>query len=199
MTAHPNKNFAKSKPTQPYFYHLESSSLAELDGRADSFMVAFSAILSNSNYRFLIDLYARTSAKCGRCAVSCQVHQTTSDPRDVPCYRTNLLLDVYKQYFSNNGHWFSRLGSKESLTDQKIDEIAQKLQLNGTEFKANQKNPEIAAQIRRDYEEGIRLGIRGVPTVFINGKKMRDRSLKSLAAAIERELEKAKAAKTSED
>ena len=81
------------------------------------------------------------------------------------------------------------------LNDQKIDEIAAKLQLNQTEFKANQKNPEIAAQIRQDYEEGIRLGIRGVPTVFINGKKMRDRSVKSLEAAIERELEKAKVAR----
>jgi protein-disulfide isomerase len=79
------------------------------------------------------------------------------------------------------------------LNDQKIDEIAKQLQLNETEFKAYQKNPEIAAQIRRDYEEGIRLGIRGVPTVFINGKKMRDRSLQSLEVAIERELEKAKA------
>ena len=50
----------------------------------------------------------------------------------------------------------------------------------------------ISAKISQDYEEGIRLGIRGVPTVFINGKKMRDRSLKSLEAAINRELEKAK-------
>jgi protein-disulfide isomerase len=67
--------------------------------------------------------------------------------------------------------------------------------LNEGEFKAYQKNPEIAAQIRQDYEESIRLGIRGVPTVFINGKKMRDRSMKSLEAAINRQLEKAKAAK----
>ena len=79
------------------------------------------------------------------------------------------------------------------LNDQKIDEIAGQLQLNETEFKAHQKNPEIAAQIRRDYEEGIRLGIRGVPTVFINGKKMRDRDPASLAAAINQELAKAKA------
>ena len=78
------------------------------------------------------------------------------------------------------------------LNDQKIDEIAKQLQLNETEFKAYQKNPEIAAQVRRDYEEGISLGIRGVPTVYVNGKKMRDRSLEGLEAAINRELEKAK-------
>ena len=81
------------------------------------------------------------------------------------------------------------------LDDQKIDAIAKQLHLNETEFKAYQKNPELAAQIREDYEEGIRLGIRGVPTVFINGKKMRDRSMTSLEAAINRELEKAKAGK----
>lgn len=85
------------------------------------------------------------------------------------------------------------------LSDQKIDEIAQNLQLNLAEFKAHQKNPEIAAKIRRDYEEGIRLGIRGVPTVFINGKKMRDRSMNALEAAIEHELEKAKAPKNSDN
>jgi protein-disulfide isomerase len=81
------------------------------------------------------------------------------------------------------------------LSDQKVDEIAKQLQLNETEFKAYQKNPELAAQIRQDYEEGIRLGLRGVPTVFINGKKIRDRSMKGLETAINRELEKANATK----
>jgi protein-disulfide isomerase len=83
----------------------------------------------------------------------------------------------------------------DRLNDPKIDEISKQLQLNETEFKEHRKNPAIAAKIRQDYEEGIRLGIRGVPTVFINGKKMRDRSIRSLEAAINRELEKAKAAK----
>jgi protein-disulfide isomerase len=80
------------------------------------------------------------------------------------------------------------------LNAQKVDEIAKQLQLNQTEFEEHQKNPAIVAQIRQDYEEGISLGIRGVPTVFINGKKMRDRSMQSLEAAIDQELAKAKGA-----
>ncbi len=84
------------------------------------------------------------------------------------------------------------------LNEQKVDEIAKQLQLNQTEFEEHQKNPEFVAQIRQDYEEGIRLGIRGVPTVFINGKKMRDRSMQSLEAAINQELAKAKKVKGSE-
>jgi len=78
------------------------------------------------------------------------------------------------------------------LNEEKIDEIAKQLALNQTEFNEQRKNSEFAAHIRQDYEEGIRLGIRGVPTVFINGRKIRDRSMKSFEAAINRELEKAK-------
>lgn len=118
-----------SNPTktsqQPYFYHVESSAIPESSSQSDKFLAAFAAILQHSNYRFLIDLYAKTSAKCGRCAVSCQVYQASNDTRDVPCYRTNLLLDVYKQYFSGNGHWFGRFVQGNSLSHEKIDEMAE--------------------------------------------------------------------------
>jgi Fe-S oxidoreductase len=110
---------------QPYFYHIESSAIPELDNRAAKFLTAFEAILSNSNYRFLIELYAKISARCGRCAVSCQVYQASNDARDVPCYRTNLLLDVYKEYFSGNGYWVSRPISGNALSNKKIDEMAE--------------------------------------------------------------------------
>ena len=110
---------------QPYFYNLETASISELGDRAEKFLAAFSEILRNSNYRFLVELYAKTSAKCGRCAVSCQVYQASRDARDVPCYRTSLLLDVYKQYFSGNGHWFNRSVPENSLSNEKIDEMAE--------------------------------------------------------------------------
>ena len=76
------------------------------------------------------------------------------------------------------------------LNDQKILEIAGQLGLNETELKNQQQNPDITERIRQDYEEGIRVGVRGTPTVFINGKKLRDRSMKQMENAIEKELQK---------
>ena len=76
------------------------------------------------------------------------------------------------------------------LNDQKIQEIAGLLGLDETEFKKQQQSPAIIERIRQDYEEGIRLGVRGTPTVFINGKKLRDRSMKSMETAIEKEIQK---------
>lgn len=125
MTILPNTTKDASPPPQPYFYHLESSSLSELGNRAEKFLSAFATILRDSNYCFLIELYAKTSAKCGRCAVSCQVYQASNDPRDVPCYRTNLLLDVYKQYLSGNAPWFNRALPDNTLSNEKIDEMAE--------------------------------------------------------------------------
>jgi protein-disulfide isomerase len=76
------------------------------------------------------------------------------------------------------------------LNDQKIQEIVGQLALDEAKFKEQQKNPAITNRIRQDYEEGIKLGVRGTPTLFINGKKLRDRSLKSMEAAIQKELQK---------
>ena len=75
------------------------------------------------------------------------------------------------------------------LNDQKIKEIVGLLNLDETEFKEQQKNPAINSRIRQDYEEGIRIGVRGTPTIFINGKKLRDRSMKNMEAIIERGLQ----------
>ena len=76
------------------------------------------------------------------------------------------------------------------LNDQKILEIARQLGLNETELKNQQQNPAISERIRQDYEEGVRLGVRGTPTVFINGKKLRDRSMKKMETVIAKELQK---------
>lgn len=76
------------------------------------------------------------------------------------------------------------------LNEQKIQEIVGLIGLDETKFEEQQKNPAITNRIRQDYEEGIRVGVRGTPTIFINGKKVRDRSLKSMEAIIKKELQK---------
>ena len=79
------------------------------------------------------------------------------------------------------------------LNDQKIQEIVKQLNLDQTKFNEDTKSPVEAARVRQDYEEGIRLGVRGTPTVFINGKQFRKkRSMKNMEAVIEKELKAGK-------
>ncbi len=79
------------------------------------------------------------------------------------------------------------------LSDKKISEIARKLRLNEAQFKRDRKDPLILAKIRKDYQEGMKLGVKGIPTVFVNGRRVRSRSVQGFQAIIERELKKLKA------
>lgn len=98
-------------------YYVEDSG----PHRVERFLQAFESILRHTNYRALLDLYAIAHTKCGRCASTCQVYQASKDPKDIPCYRTNQLLKVYKRYFTFRG-WLYGLGSGNGhLQESDID------------------------------------------------------------------------------
>ncbi len=79
----------------------------------------------------------------------------------------------------------------KKINDKKINEIAQNLALNMPEFQESIKDPEIMRLVRNDMQEGMRIGIRGVPSVYINGKKFKGRQLQDYQMAIDKELKKA--------
>lgn len=103
-------------------YHLEDYNTSD---RPDRFLEAFAAILKHSNYRFALDHFIRMSAKCSRCTTQCQVYLATGDPHDVPCYRSELLLSVYRRHFTISGLARGRLTGDIGLTDEKIEEMAE--------------------------------------------------------------------------
>lgn len=106
--------------TRCYPYYIENP---VVENRVEKFLEAFAAVLKYTDYKPLLDSYCCTNAKCNRCAVTCPIYQVTGDPRDIPCYRTNLLLDTYKRYFTIGGWFKSRLGRAFELTDETIDEM----------------------------------------------------------------------------
>jgi len=76
------------------------------------------------------------------------------------------------------------------LSDQKIQEIAQAVGLNMEEYEKKKKDPAIERKVRRDFSEGRQAGVRGTPSIFVNGIRLRDRSLKGFETAIDKQLEK---------
>ncbi|MFC1558649.1 (Fe-S)-binding protein [candidate division KSB1 bacterium] len=106
----------------PYSYYTESF---DLSNRPRKFLEAFAAILEHTNYRFILDLYSKISAKCSRCSVTCQIYQASGKPEDIPCYRSELLLKVYRRHFTYKGIWEGRVLGKNGLMDENIDEMAE--------------------------------------------------------------------------
>ncbi len=76
------------------------------------------------------------------------------------------------------------------INDQKIQDIAVAVGLNLEEYEKMKKDPSVQGKVRRDLSDGRRAGVRGTPTVFVNGRRLRDRSLKGFQVAIDKQLEK---------
>jgi protein-disulfide isomerase len=75
------------------------------------------------------------------------------------------------------------------LNNAKVIEISKELGLDVEKLLRDMKNPQILALISRDKREGDRAGVRGTPTIFINGRQFKDRrSLQGFGAVIDREL-----------
>jgi Fe-S oxidoreductase len=107
-----------------YSYYVEGKT-AEAEDRPRRFLEAFAAVLERSNYGLALEAYSRLGAKCSRCATSCQLYEETQDDRDIPCQRSDLLLQVYQRYFTAGGRLKARLSNGFVLTDQYIDHMAE--------------------------------------------------------------------------
>jgi Fe-S oxidoreductase len=102
-------------------YHVEDY---DVNDRPRRFLEAFAAILKHSNYRVALDHYSHVVSRCSLCATTCQIYQATGDLEDIPCRRSELLLNVYRRHFTLGGLFKGRISGRDYLTDEKIQEMA---------------------------------------------------------------------------
>jgi protein-disulfide isomerase len=80
----------------------------------------------------------------------------------------------------------------KSLSDNKLQQIAKELGLDEDRFQKDQKLPEIQKLIKRDVRNAQKIGVRGTPTIYLNGKQVKNRSFQNFVRLIENELKKVK-------
>ncbi|NQT40554.1 MAG: (Fe-S)-binding protein [Planctomycetes bacterium] len=107
-----------------YSFYVEDKAL-EVTERPRRFLEAFAAVLEHSNYGLPLEVYTRLSTKCSRCAASCQLYQTTGEDRDIPCHRSELLLKIFRRYFTKSGLLKARVFGGFTLTDEYLDELGE--------------------------------------------------------------------------
>jgi protein-disulfide isomerase len=78
---------------------------------------------------------------------------------------------------------------QEELSDATIDKIASELGLDVIQFKMALSDASLTKKVKRDFENGIKSGVGGTPTYFINDIKYTGKKdLESLSKAIEQEM-----------
>jgi len=78
------------------------------------------------------------------------------------------------------------------LNDEKFDEIAGTVGLDMEQFKKDMQNPALSAMVERDLQDGVTAGVRGTPSIFVNGRLLQQRSLQGFQQIIDDELAKKK-------
>ena len=76
------------------------------------------------------------------------------------------------------------------LNDQVVQEQAKELGLDLQKFDKDMADPQIMQVINQDMQDGAKAGVRGTPTLFVNGSLLRNTNLEGFQAAIDKELEK---------
>jgi protein-disulfide isomerase len=76
----------------------------------------------------------------------------------------------------------------DKLNDVKLLSIRKAFGLDTPDFDKMMKSSKVRVKIAEDKKEGKSLGVTGTPTVFVNGKPLKDRSLKGFKAAIDKAL-----------
>jgi protein-disulfide isomerase len=74
------------------------------------------------------------------------------------------------------------------LNEEKIREIAKELKLDMERFEKDRQDARIANRVRADASEGGKIGVRSTPTVFVNGKRVKQRTLEGFSQMIDKEL-----------
>ena len=104
----------------------------------------------------------------------------------LPAAKAALAADRQGKFWDYHDRVFENYSK---LNDPMLEQLAQDLGLEMDRFRKDRESPEIASLINRDLKEGNRIGVRGTPTIFINGKRLGQRSMEAFSAAIESELQ----------
>jgi protein-disulfide isomerase len=80
--------------------------------------------------------------------------------------------------------------NQKELGVEKLKEYASKVGLDRKRFDAELEASKYAPRVQRDMQDGMKAGVSGTPTIFINGKRVGDTTYAVLRAAIEEALTK---------
>ena len=71
-----------------------------------------------------------------------------------------------------------------------MDRIAKKINLDLERFNKDMNSPELRAHMNSDIADASKFGITGTPTIFVNGRKIKQRSFNGFQKLIDQELKK---------
>jgi protein-disulfide isomerase len=86
--------------------------------------------------------------------------------------------------------YHDKLFAEQKIVPASFDRIATELELDLEKFKADMRSQRLQGIVADDTADAGRIGVTGTPTIFINGSKLKQRSLQGFQVQIDAALEK---------
>ncbi len=80
--------------------------------------------------------------------------------------------------------------NQRALDPDKLKEYAQQIGLDLAQFEKDMASPEVQKQIQEEMSLGQQVEVSGTPTLFVNGKRVSNRSFEGLKQMIDEALKK---------
>ncbi len=80
----------------------------------------------------------------------------------------------------------------EKMSSEAIEKIAAELDLDMAKYNKDKSSQRIKQKITTDLQDANQAGVTGTPTIFINGRLLKKRSLQGVQELIDSELQKMK-------
>jgi protein-disulfide isomerase len=85
--------------------------------------------------------------------------------------------------------------TRKKLDNEDLGQIPIELGLDMPRFLESLKDPAIKVKINQDMQEGVNAGVTGTPALYVNGRRVNNRSPQAIQQMIDQELRKSKESK----
>lgn len=100
-----------------------------------------------------------------------------------------LAADKQGKFWELSGKLFENFSS---LNDEKIQDLAKQVGLDMEKFNRDMNDASVQALINRDVNDAEKVPVQGTPTIFVNGKALKNRGPNEFQEMIQNELKKKK-------
>lgn len=118
---------------------------------------------------------------------------TSSHPQALPAALAAVAAQRQGKFWEMHALLFA---NQRALAPEQLEEYARRLGLDMDRFRADMAAEDVKAQVEADRRLARRAGVRGTPTVFVNGRLLQDRTLEGFRQLIEPMLARASARAT---
>lgn len=107
---------------------------------------------------------------------------TSIHPNALPASKAALAAGKQDKFWEMHAKLFA---NQRELTADNFKKWAEELKLDVARFEKDMNSPEVAAQVDRETQEARAAEVSGTPTIFVNGKRLQQRSPEGFKAVID--------------